>query len=236
MRKIAFVLLAVLAPGCTPDQVLIGSKDFTESYVLAEVAVRALERDGLRALHRPGMGGTIILWQALRSGAIQAYGRAADLHFGEDRGGEEGWGVVLMRVLGWTLRHLQLVAVSLFLAILAGIPLGIRGARQDLFSRFLLGAVGVIYTIPSLALPTILAGIKTSAVINVATATLAALIGVGGLGEPILSGINLNDGGIILQGAVPAALLALGVQALFDGLEARLVSPGLRMGEDRRWR
>ncbi len=84
-----------------------------------------------------------------------------------------------------------------------------------------------------MALPTILAGIKTSAVINVATATLAALIGVGGLGEPILSGINLNDGGIILQGAVPAALLALGVQALFDGLEARLVSPGLRMGQRR---
>lgn len=490
MRGVVLVGLAVLAPGCTPDQILIGSKDFTESYVLAEVAVRAMERNDLSALHRPGMGGTIILWQALRSGAIQAYpdytgtiseqildaprglsmvglrrglgqsgvgmteplgfentyalvmrreealargvrtisdlrehpdlrvglthefmerrdgwrplishyeismenvrgldhalaypalargdldvvdaystdaklaeldlvtltddrnffpdyqavflyrldlasealdaledlagtldqaemirlnaaaealgdyGRAADLHFGDDTGGEEGWGEMLMRILGWTLRHLQLVIISLFLAILAGVPLGIRSARQDLFSRFLLGAVGVIYTIPSLALlavlvavpflgigtrtaiialflysllpivrntaaglrsippelresamalglepraqlvriylpmalPTILAGIKTSAVINVATATLAALIGVGGLGEPILSGINLNDGGIILQGAVPAALLALGVQALFDGLEARLVSPGLRMAQGR---
>ena len=50
---------------------------------------------------------------------------------------------------------------------------------------------------------TILAGIKTSAVINIGTATLAALIGAGGLGEPILSGLNLNDHGTILQGAIP---------------------------------
>src|SRR5437773_2892986 len=58
----------------------------------------------------------------------------------------------------------------------------------------------------------ILSGIKTSAVINVGTATLAALIGAGGLGEPILSGLNLNDHVTILQGAIPAALLALLVQ------------------------
>ncbi len=55
----------------------------------------------------------------------------------------------------------------------------------------------------------ILSGIKTSAVINIGTATLAALIGAGGLGEPILSGLNLNDHVTILQGAIPAALLAL---------------------------
>src|SRR6266700_6971420 len=55
----------------------------------------------------------------------------------------------------------------------------------------------------------ILGGIKTSAVISVGTATLAALIGAGGLGEPILSGLNLNDRAAILQGAVPAAVLAL---------------------------
>jgi osmoprotectant transport system permease protein len=55
----------------------------------------------------------------------------------------------------------------------------------------------------------ILGGIKTSAVINVGTATLAALIGAGGLGEPILSGLNLNDHVTILEGAIPAALLAL---------------------------
>jgi osmoprotectant transport system permease protein len=75
----------------------------------------------------------------------------------------------------------------------------------------------------------ILAGIKTSAVINVGTATLAALIGAGGLGEPILSGLNLNDHGTILQGAIPAAILALLVQSLFDLLDRVLIPKGLRL-------
>ncbi len=61
------------------------------------------------------------------------------------------------------------------------------------------------------------------------TATLAALIGAGGLGEPILSGLNLNDPGTILQGALPAALLALLVQLGFDVLERRVVPRGLRL-------
>jgi osmoprotectant transport system permease protein len=76
---------------------------------------------------------------------------------------------------------------------------------------------------------TILAGIKTSAVINIGTATLAALIGAGGLGEPILSGLNLNDHATILQGAIPAALLALVVQSLFDLLDRVLIPKGLRL-------
>jgi osmoprotectant transport system permease protein len=80
-----------------------------------------------------------------------------------------------------------------------------------------------------MALPTILAGIKTSAVINVGTATLAALIGQGGLGEPIISGLSLNDGPTILWGAIPAALLAILVQICFDGLENRIVPRGLRI-------
>ncbi len=63
-----------------------------------------------------------------------------------------------------------------------------------------------------MASPAIMAGIKTSAVINVGTATLAALIGAGGLGEPILSGIQLRRHDLILEGALPAALLALLVQ------------------------
>lgn len=75
----------------------------------------------------------------------------------------------------------------------------------------------------------ILAGIKTSAVINVGTATLAALIGAGGLGEPILSGLNLNDHATILQGAIPAAVLALLVQGLFDLLDRVLIPKGLRL-------
>jgi osmoprotectant transport system permease protein len=75
----------------------------------------------------------------------------------------------------------------------------------------------------------ILGGIKTSAVINVGTATLAALIGAGGLGEPILSGLNLNDHVTILQGAIPAAILALLVQWTFDLLDRVLIPKGLRL-------
>ena len=78
-----------------------------------------------------------------------------------------------------------------------------------------------------LASPSILAGIQTSAVINVGTATLGALIGAGGLGQPILTGIRLDDLGLILEGAVPAALLALAVQALFAGLGRVLIPKGL---------
>jgi osmoprotectant transport system permease protein len=80
-----------------------------------------------------------------------------------------------------------------------------------------------------LASPTILAGVQTSAVITVGTATIAALIGAGGLGEPILSGIQLRDPALIAQGAVPAALLALLVSGLFDLLEPRIVPKGLRL-------
>jgi osmoprotectant transport system permease protein len=80
-----------------------------------------------------------------------------------------------------------------------------------------------------LASPSIMAGIKTSAVINVGTATLAALIGAGGLGQPILKGIALVDPRMILQGAVPAAVLALLVQWAFDGLERLVVPKGLRL-------
>jgi len=74
-----------------------------------------------------------------------------------------------------------------------------------------------------LAARSILAGIKTAAVINVGTATLGALIGAGGYGEPILTGIRLDDLSLILQGAIPAAALALIVQGAFELLERRLV-------------
>jgi osmoprotectant transport system permease protein len=74
----------------------------------------------------------------------------------------------------------------------------------------------------------ILSGIKTSAVINIGTATLAALIGAGGLGEPIISGLSLNDRVTILEGAIPAAVLALLVQWCFDLLDRVLIPKGLR--------
>ncbi len=82
-----------------------------------------------------------------------------------------------------------------------------------------------------MALPSILAGIKTSAVLNVGNATLAGLIGGGGFGEPIQSGLQRNDNATILLGAIPAALLALLVQFGFDGLERILLPRGLRLQE-----
>ncbi len=75
----------------------------------------------------------------------------------------------------------------------------------------------------------ILAGIKTSAVINIGTATLGALIGAGGYGQPILTGIRLDNINLILEGAVPAALLALIIQGFFDLLEKYAVPKGLRI-------
>jgi osmoprotectant transport system permease protein len=76
----------------------------------------------------------------------------------------------------------------------------------------------------------IVAGIKTAAVINIGTATLGALVGAGGYGEPILSGITLRNTSLMLQGAVPAAVMALAAQGLFELVERRLIPPGLRPG------
>jgi osmoprotectant transport system permease protein len=97
-------------------------------------------------------------------------------------------------------------------AIAMGLPPGARMRRVEL----------------PLATRSILTGIKISAVLNVGTATLGALIGAGGYGQPILTGIRLNDIGLILQGAVPAAVMALAVQAAFDIIESRLLPRGLR--------
>lgn len=75
-----------------------------------------------------------------------------------------------------------------------------------------------------LATRTIMAGVRTSAVINVGVATLAAFIGAGGLGDPIVTGLQLNDTNLILAGALPAALLAIGVDQTL-GLVERWLSP-----------
>ena len=224
------------------------------------------------------------------------YARAASLYFGTSTAwtGGESFPHKLAR---WTTRHLELAGFSLLLSVLIGIPLGIWASRGGVFGHVILGFAGIVQTIPSLALlallvplpffgisvrtaitalflygllpivrntatglqdipralresavalglspaarlwqihlpmasRSILAGIKTSAVINVGTATLAALIGAGGLGEPILSGLNLNDHATILQGAIPAAVLALLVQSLFDFLDRVLIPKGLRL-------
>jgi osmoprotectant transport system permease protein len=80
-----------------------------------------------------------------------------------------------------------------------------------------------------LASATILAGIKTAAVINVGTATLGGFIGAGGFGQLIFSGLRKGDNALTLQGAVPAALLALAVQGIFELVERFLVPRGLRL-------
>lgn len=238
-----------------------------------------------------------------RAEETKDYAAAASLYFQEQTGSTFGASPPIAtnslwpNLWKWTSRHLFLVGVSLFLSIVIGIPLGIIAGRGGAFGNFLLSAVGVVQTIPSLALlallvpipgfgisantaifalflygllpivrntatglqeispalresaaalglengaqlrkiflpmasRTILAGIKTSAVINVGTATIAALIGAGGLGEPIISGLNLNDNTTILTGAIPAALLAVVVQLAFDFLDRVIVSKGLRL-------
>jgi osmoprotectant transport system substrate-binding protein/osmoprotectant transport system permease protein len=78
-----------------------------------------------------------------------------------------------------------------------------------------------------LAAPTIMAGVRTAAVINVGTATLAAFIGAGGLGEPIVTGLALSDTGMILSGAVPAAVLALLVDIVLAACERAVRPKGL---------
>ena len=192
-------------------------------------------------------------------------------------------------------RHVVLVATSLALSMLIGVPLGVLAARRRAFAAVVLGVTSLLQTIPSLALlallipllgigtlpaavalvlygllpvvqgtytgiasipaplaesaealglspgarlvrlelplasPTLLAGVRTSAVIAVGTATLAALVGAGGLGELILQGITLRSGALILAGAVPSAALALVVQGAFAGLERIVVPRGMRM-------
>jgi osmoprotectant transport system permease protein len=75
-----------------------------------------------------------------------------------------------------------------------------------------------------LALPVILAGVKTAAVLSVGTATIAAFIGAGGYGERITIGLALNDNDMLLAGAIPAAILALLTQGLFELLERMVIN------------
>ncbi|MCG8449408.1 MAG: ABC transporter permease subunit [Pirellulales bacterium] len=209
----------------------------------------------------------------------------------------------VQRIRDRTIEHLDLVRKSLIPAILIAIPLGIVAAKLPKIGQFLLAMVGIVQTIPALALlvmlmpaiayfdlqsiglgsatavtalllysllpivrnthaglhgiarehreaaaalglpatfcllqielplasRSILAGIKTAAVINVGFATLGALIGAGGYGQPIITGIRLNDTNLILEGAIPAALLALVVQGGFEFSERYLAPKGLRI-------
>ncbi len=99
---------------------------------------------------------------------------------------------------------------------LLGVPHGLRMAAQALG----LAAPARLWSVElPLALPVILAGVKTAAVMSVGTATIAAFIGAGGYGERITIGLALNDNQMLLAGAIPAAVLALLTQLLFELLE-----------------
>jgi osmoprotectant transport system permease protein len=189
----------------------------------------------------------------------------------------------LPRLLG---EHLLLVGVAVLCATLLGVPLGALAAARRRTEGAIMAAVGLLQTVPSLALlailipllgrigtvpalialtlyallpiarntctglsgvpaglreagtalgltpaqrwraidlplaaPVLMAGIKTAAVITVGTATIAAFVGAGGLGERIVTGLALNDHALLLAGALPAAALALAAQGLFGLLE-----------------
>ncbi|HLA17020.1 MAG TPA: ABC transporter permease subunit [Candidatus Limnocylindrales bacterium] len=119
-------------------------------------------------------------------------------------------------------------------AILANVYVGLRGVDRELVdagrgmgmreSEILIGV-----ELPA-ALPVILAGIRTAAVAIVATATLAALIGGGGLGRFIVDGFALQDDGMLVSGALLVAILAVVVERGFTLAERRLVSPAVRAG------
>jgi osmoprotectant transport system permease protein len=110
-------------------------------------------------------------------------------------------------------------------AAILGIPEGLReGAHALGLGQWLTLR---LVELP-LAMPTILAGVKTAAVINVGTATIAAFIGAGGFGERIAQGLAVNDTQVLLAGALPAAALALGFHALFEVLERWVVPKPLR--------
>ena len=108
---------------------------------------------------------------------------------------------------------------------LTQISRGMKEAAQSLGLKA--GAIMQKIELP-LAAPTIVAGIKTSAVINVGTATIAAFIGAGGYGERIVTGLALNDHAMLLAGAIPAAVLALLIEGGFRLSERWMIPAGLR--------
>jgi osmoprotectant transport system permease protein len=110
-------------------------------------------------------------------------------------------------------------------AALTQIPDGLIQAAQSLGLRP--GTILHKIELP-LAAQTILAGIKTSAVINVGTATIAAFIGAGGYGERIVTGLALNDHTMLLAGAIPAAVMALLIERGFHYGERWLLPAGLQ--------
>jgi osmoprotectant transport system permease protein len=116
------------------------------------------------------------------------------------------------------------VVLNTFTGIRAVNPLHVENARAFGLNR---GQVLLKVVLP-LASPTLLAGIKTATIVSIGTATLAALVGAGGYGAPIVSGLALNDIPTILTGAIPAAVMALVAHGIFELLGIMLIPAGLR--------
>ena len=138
--------------------------------------------------------------------------------------------------LGLTTRS-AVTALTLYalLPILRNTFTGLREVAPDLVDAARGMGLTERQTLLRIQLPmatrTIMAGIRTATVITVGFATLAAFIGAGGLGEPIVTGLYLNDIRLILTGALPAALLALVADGLLGVVERRWTPAGLRIAE-----
>jgi len=134
--------------------------------------------------------------------------------------------IAILGVIGFWPALIALFVYAL-LPIVRNVHAGLRGVphgiAQAALSLGLTGAQNLRLVQLPLALPTLMAGIKTAAVLNVGTATMAAFIGAGGFGERIVAGLAINNDSAMLAGALPAAALALVVQAVFEGIERWLV-------------
>ena len=286
------------------DAMLLYQKDVPERFPKSWAAISKLQ-GAIAAPKMIEMNGKMEL-EHMDAAVIAADFLAQNLHVKRDTASSAGSAHTLMGqlfapdFLRLTWQHLYLVFVSLFFGVAVGVPLGILAARQNALAQPILSTVGLIQTVPSLALlaflipllhtvgalpaiialflysllpivrntytglteipsalresaralglpsaarlrlielplaaRSILSGVKTSAVINVGTATIAAFIGAGGYGERIVSGLATGDDLVLLAGALPSAALALIVQAMFDLLETRVVPAGLRIKQTR---
>ncbi len=101
---------------------------------------------------------------------------------------------------------------------LAQVPDGLRAAADALA---LTSAQRLRLVELPLAMPMLVAGVRTAAVIGTGTATIAAFIGAGGFGERIVTGLALNDPALLLAGALPAAALAIAIELAFEAAERR---------------
>ena len=131
--------------------------------------------------------------------------------------------------LGARADRLAIVALALYalLPIVRNTYVGIAGinppVREAAIAMGLTSGQLLWHVELPLALPVMLAGIRVAAVITIGVATIAAAIGAGGLGEFIFRGIAMVDNGVILAGAIPAALIALAADLLLSGVEKLLV-------------